>query len=101
MNKSDIDLSNPEARADHFKYTDGRPSDRSIIEEISGAVEFIRNDCTPKDTFISADLCGDLWKENPDHHFYIGQRIRMLVLEGKLPIERVGTTNKRALYRII
>ena len=101
MRHENYDLTNPEVRAAYFRPALGRPSDEWIIKAIREMVRTLRKNHKPHYAYKSGQLCPAIWDEYADHHHYIGQRLKVLTKEKKLPIRRVGKTGaKYALYTI-
>jgi hypothetical protein len=96
-------FSDPEVRRLHFLPASGRPDDALIIETISKQIcNIIEQGFGVGYVFRSDQLCQSIWKRFPNQHQYIGQRIRILIKDGRLAIRKVGVrSDKRVLYAIV
>ena len=100
MSNDDHSLKDPKVRAEHYTYRPGRPTYNEILASVSEMVAFVGPYALPDDTFISNDICLSIWSKYAYQHGYIGHHLSALEREGKLPIKRIGTLNRRALYSI-
>ena len=98
MTMTDIDLTDPRVRAEHFKPRPGRPPIKEIVEEIVDVVLFVAPRVSTDDAFISNELLHFTRLSYPGQGVYIGLMLSHLVRCGKVPLKRVGTVNRRALY---
>jgi len=71
------------------------------VLDYSNSKSWIKTYATDKDIFYSDDLCIAIWEEYGNQHKNIGNRITSMIEKYNLPIRRVGTHNKRALYSIV
>ena len=96
------DFNDPKVRNEYFQPTEGRLFDELLIETIRKRVMVLLEHHKPHYAYISEQLCFEIWDKFPNQHQYIGQRIKILIAEGSLPmIKRVDETKqKRALYSI-
>jgi hypothetical protein len=97
---SNVNFYDPKERAEHFNRTDGRPPESVIFDAVNKMVANVGPHASTDDAFLSNDLCGSIWDDYPDHHFYIGFHISRMERENLLPIRRIGIQNNRPLYSI-
>jgi len=91
---------NPQEWLRYHQPAPGRVSDHVIVKVIREIADYMRPYATDGDIFQSNDLCIAVWDEYRNQHVNIGIRITPLIKKYKLPIRRIGTHNKRALYSI-
>ena len=91
---------NPQDWIQYHQPAPGRVPDRLIVNAIRKIADYMRPYVTDNDIFYSNDLCIAVWDEYRNQHVNIGIRITPLIDKYKLPIRRIGTHNKRALYSI-
>jgi len=92
---------NPQEWIEYHRSTVGRVPNSVIAKAIREMVSYMRPYATDKDIFYSDDLCIAIWEEYGNQHKNIGNRITSMIEKYNLPIRRVGTHNKRALYSIV
>ncbi len=101
MQKKKPEGKNPQEWIEYHQSAPGRVPDCEIVKAIREMADYMRPYVSSRDIFISNDLCVDIWEEYGHQHENIGVRITPLIKKYKLPIRRVGTHNKRALYSIV
>ena len=94
------DFKDPQGRAEYFRFSDGRPTDLEIISAIREMVAFVGPHALPGDGFISNDMCLSIWDKYANQHRYIGYHVSRMEEAGELPIRRIDTVRKRAVYSI-
>jgi hypothetical protein len=95
------DFDDQKVRDEHFQESVGRPLISEIIADGREMLAAVAPDALPIDRFTSDDILIVIWSAYPKQHVYIGLILSRLVRELKLPIKRVGTQNKRAIYSIV
>ena len=100
MFKKKPESKNPQEWVRYHQHAPGRAPDHVIVKEIRGMADYMRPYVTDSDIFHSNDLCIAVWDEYRNQHVNIGIRITPLIEKYGLPIRRIGTHNKRALYSI-
>jgi hypothetical protein len=93
----------PKYRAEYFKFHQGRPTDKLIVETIRKRInQIIKQGFTGGGVFATEQLLYPLWQELPTQHQYIGQHIGRLIEEYGLAIQWYDAkSNGHVLYMII